>query len=92
MRAEEARTQKKINDTKKRTQEIERLQKRNEDRQADKEREQELQRTYERFMAQKNYNMSHQAADHRNKIQHDLYKQRTQEATESKAERMRREN
>jgi len=77
-------TWKKIEDTRKRTNEIVSLKNRNEDRIRMKEREMQDKVEMERYASNQNYMIQKQRADEKRKVQKAIYMSKTEEAKQTK--------
>jgi len=84
LKQEEQKTWKKIDDTKKRTNEILTLKKRNEDRIQKKIYDYQVQNEQQRMVAQNNYSVNKQRADEKRKVQEAIFQSKREEAKQSK--------
>lgn len=84
LKQEEQKTWKKIDDTKKRTNEILTLKKRNEDRIQKKIYDYQMQNEHQRMNAHNNYSLNKQRADEKRKVQEAIFQSRREEGKQSK--------
>lgn len=91
LKQEEMKTWKKIEDTRKRTNEIVSLKNRNEERIRMKEREMQDKIEIERYASNQNYMIQKQRADEKRKVQKAIYMSKTEEAKQTKIQRAQNE-
>ena len=91
LKQEEMKTWKKIEDTRKRTNEIVSLKNRNEERMRQKEQELQAKLEMERYHSTQNYMVQKQRADEKRKVQKAIYLSKTEEAKQTKIVRSQNE-